>query len=229
MSSPFDGIMDTFLDMHGGEVTVYRNYGTPEQTERVFPRALKNTRTKRGGGDIFQFRNREDIEEGDIIQQKGSQDLWIVTETSDFLDGNTYLNFDVAVSRASRNGLMKARPGQGPHVSIGGSVYGGLQVSSPGARQNVTVNINPQVADAIAQLRQHVSASELDELDKDEISHELTRIEELAKKGNEPKAKVKLLEKLNVVEKMLSVSEKLAKIGGPLVGIIAAYAASTGG
>lgn len=222
MASPFKGILDHFMPLHGGPVTIYRNFGSPQQTERLIPKALKNTKTKHGGGQVFQFRDREDIIEGDIIQQKGSNDLWLVRDTNDFMDGEDFIYFEAEVEKASRTGSPRPKANMGNTVSIGGSVYGALQVGAAHSSQSVNVSVDQQFTSSMNQLRDVVRDSELDELDKEELLHEIGRVEELAKRDDE-KAKSKVMERLTVVEKGVSVSEKLAKVAIPLIATVRGY------
>lgn len=90
---------EEMLGLHGCDVIVFKHYGSGGQSEQKV-RALQNTRTERGGGDIFQFAQRVDVAPGDVIQVQCSRDLWRVTDSQDFMDGNTFVNFDVSVERA---------------------------------------------------------------------------------------------------------------------------------
>lgn len=217
----FRGVFLSFFDMHGGPVTVYRNYGTPSEISHTW-KALQNTKTKHGGGDIFQFAERHDIEPGDILQREGSKDLWLVTDTQDFMDGMEYVNFDVSVVKATRTGAARQMPGMGNHIHIGGNVIGGVQVGTTNSSQNVNAILGPQDEDAFNRLRKAVSESQLDSHDKDEVNHTLDRVRELAKREPEQKTKASINEKLATVEKMIKLSEGLAKIALPLIEMVRA-------
>ena len=59
--------------------------------------------------------------------------------------------------------------------------------------------------------------SDLDDFDKEEIEHDLDRVKKLADVEPTEKSKSSIINKLAVVEKMASVSEKLAKVAAPLI------------
>lgn len=219
MTSPFKGILNTFLASHGCTLTVFRNYGTAEQSELVVQKALKNTKTKTGGGHVFQFPQRYDITEGDIIQQNGSQDFWLVTNAHDFMDGNDFIYFEADVELASKTGAARPRPVFGHTVNIGGNVVGGLQVGTLQSTQTTNVSINQQIATPLNQLVDAVRRSDLDQIDKEELLHEIARVEELAKKSD-TKATSKAMERLTVIEKGVAVSERLATLAVPLIAAV---------
>jgi len=172
--------------------------------------------TKTGGGHVYQFPQRYDIAEGDMIQQKGSRDVWLVTDAHDFMDGDDFIYFEADVERASRTGAARPKPGFGHTVNIGGNVLGGLQVGTHRSTQTTNVSINQQIATPLNQLSEAVRGSDLDQLDKEELLHEIARVEDLAKRGDE-KATSKAMERLNVIEKGVAISERFATLAVPLI------------
>lgn len=101
--------------------------------------------------------------------------------------------------------------------------YGQVQVDSPHARQEMNVTINQQFNESMRNLLAAVATSDLDAHDKDEIGHTLDRVKHLAAGEQTEKSKSSVLDKLKVVEKMVSVSEKLSKIAMPLILIVRAH------
>ena len=115
----------------GDNVVIFRNHGTPTETQQRV-RGLKNTKTKRGGGDVFQFLDKLDIRPDDIIQIEGARDLWRVTDCHDDVINGTFQHFEVDVVRhLSAGGFAPpSRPSFANTVNVHGNVTGALQVGT---------------------------------------------------------------------------------------------------
>jgi hypothetical protein len=85
----------------GGTGLVHKNWGTPQQTT-VELLGLKSSEKNRPKNVMFQFPERLDIATGDVIQQKGAQDLWRVTDVEDSVHGDVYVYFEAKVEKTGR-------------------------------------------------------------------------------------------------------------------------------
>jgi hypothetical protein len=165
---------------------------------------------------VFQFLKVVDVAPGDIIQQDGSRDQWLVTDTSDHVQSGVFIKFEAAVERAGAGGAPRPKRAMGHTVNVAGNVIGGLQVGAQNSVQNVSVTQNAKLQRAIDEIRAAVAGSDdLDADDKDEVNSTLDRLCELAKREATEKTKTNINDKLTTVEKMINVSTKLAKIAGP--------------
>ncbi|HEY6185775.1 MAG TPA: hypothetical protein VIW67_26270 [Terriglobales bacterium] len=73
---------EEMVRMLGCTVQIYKNLGTRDQKVTEV-RGLKNSEKNRPDKVIFQFLEALDIQNGDILQQKGTRDLWRVIDTED--------------------------------------------------------------------------------------------------------------------------------------------------
>jgi hypothetical protein len=103
------------------------------------------------------------------------------------------------------------------------TLIGGVQVNSPNASQQVNIVINREVREAIDKLGAAVAISELDNHDKDEIKHSLERIAQLAAQTPTEKSKRSILEKLELVERMVKLGTTLSPIAIPLIKIVRSH------
>jgi hypothetical protein len=197
-----------------GQIVVYKNYGTPAQTE-VQMRANKNRKNKQR--DEFQFLERCDIQHGDVIKQSSSHDLWVVDETEDHVVGDTFVCFNVFVTRADAVGAARSQPAPSNAVHVTGPVYGGIQIGSHGSTQQIHVKVDHRYEESMQHLRRAVNDSDLSDLDKEEVSHSLDRVDQLAKREQTPETKLKITEKLAVVSSMIAISQGLAVIAMPYI------------
>jgi hypothetical protein len=207
----------SLLGHFGNQVTVFKSYGAPAQSSVVVPKAMQNTKTKRGGGDVFQFPDRIDVVPGDVIQQKGSNDLWYVTDTEDIMAGGEFTYFQAAVEKGKPGGSRK--PAQhGPNtVNVHGPVYGGLQVGNTNSSQSVVnVSVNTKLDELIGQVLEGARRENVNPTDIEEVEHELQRVKELAQREKTPDITERINKRLAVVQNLLGV----CKTAGPYVASI---------
>ena len=141
-----------FLEMlriGGCDVEIHKDWGMP--TQRSFTaRALQNSEKNRSDLEMFQFPDRIDLEPDDVIQIKGSENLWIVIEVLDEMSGNELINYRANVERTTRNqlssrdGLPKATnqvAGAAIHnvVTITAHNLYQVQVGSTNSSQNLSI------------------------------------------------------------------------------------------
>jgi hypothetical protein len=123
----------------------------------------------------------------------------------------------VTVEQQPRETAERGRITRSAHIVNVHNLYGGVQLDSPGANQHVRISFCQEVHAEVERLREAVRGSDLDEFDKGEIEHNLDRIKRVAEGEQSQKSRSSILEKLSVVEKMVTVSERLAKIVAPLI------------
>jgi hypothetical protein len=212
----FRNSFERILDRMGGSVLAHRQWGTPAQ-RTIEVRGMKNSSKNRPQDVSFQFLDRIDIRPGDVLQQKGAQDLWRVTDVEDVVRGDVYNHFEASVERMSG---APVRTPSAAQVVIHGSNYGGVQVASPHGVQHVTAEVL-QVDENIGQLRTLISRLQASDLEKEEIALALDRLAQLARKPRSEEVVSKANEKLELVKSAFSVSKELATLSAPHIGFLA--------
>ena len=208
---------DRIMKLMGGTVLIHKNWGNPnQQTTEV--RGLKNSEKNRPNAVMFHFSEAMDIHPGDILQQKEARDLWRVTEVEDTIHSDVYINFEAKVEKFSGSAV---RPASGrSQVIIQGSVYGGIQLDSPHATQNVSVQVL-KIDENLRQLRELLQKASILELDKEEASQALDRIAQLSRKEQSPEVVSKLKEKLELVKTTFDIAKDIAVTAAPYIAAIA--------
>jgi hypothetical protein len=108
-------------------------------------------------------------------------------------------------------------------VELNAPLSGNLQVGTWNSSQSAIVTVNREVEAQLAQLREVVSKSDLAPMDRDDALHELHRVEELAKHKPTTDVAKRINERLDLLQRMLNVSQKLARIAGPLILALTKY------
>lgn len=210
-----NGFKQVFRSL-GGTVLVHKNWGTPQQTTEE-QGGLKNCEKNRPQNVMFQFPERLDIAAGDVIQQKGAQDLWRVTDVEDRVQGDFYVNFEAKVEKMS--GPSK-HPYSGAQVVVHGPNYGGIQIAGAQSNQNMTIKL-ACVQENLKHLRSLGATLPVSDLDKEELELALDRVGHLAAKPKTEEVVAKMNEKLNLVKSVFSVSKDVATLAMPYIGMIA--------
>ncbi len=167
---------------------------------------------------MFQFPQKVDVETGDVLQQEGASDLWEVYETEDHLVSGTYVHHDAYVHKY--NGLIGRQEEKHSSVHIGGDNLGGIQIGNKLSSQTVNVNVSPFYSELEALRDIVVDATDIDELDKEEVQLALDRVEELSQREDKPPSLLKRIkEKLDFVKTSIDLSEK-AIIAAPYIAAI---------
>lgn len=196
------------LRQFGGTILVHKRYGTQAQTTTEH-RGMKNNEKNAPNKVIFQFPEKVKIENGDVLQQEGASDLWEVYETEDQVVSGIYIHFDAFVQK--RDGSLGRIKERLPSVHIGGDNLGGIQIGTKRSTQTVNVTVSPFLPELEA-LRDIVDdATDIDELDKEEVKLALDRVEELSKREEKAPSLLKRMnEKLDFVKTSVALSEKAA-------------------
>jgi hypothetical protein len=208
---------DQILRDMGCTVLIHKQWGTPNQ-QTVEARGLKNNEKNRLDKVMFQFPEAMDIQPGDILQQKGARDLWRVIDIEDEIHGDVYVNFEAKVEKFS--GPASRPTPERSQVIVQGSVYGGIQLDSPHATQNFSVQVL-QVDENIRHLRELLQKAHISELDKEEATHALDRILQLSRKERSPEVISKLKEKLELVKTTFDLAKDIAAAATPYLAAIA--------
>jgi hypothetical protein len=207
-----------FKMMHreqGKPVIILKNYGKADQSERRI-RALKVN----NDGDAFQFLDVIDVVPGDVIQEEGSTKIWRVTDTTEHTEDGVFTEFEASVERHTP-GVHPQPPSGGIYI---GTNYGPVQAHSPHGTQHATVNINQQVLELVNKIKASTDRSdELDDLDKEEVRHQLDRVCDIAKGPPTAKTKATINDKLVAIEKTISVATKTAALVTPWIVVLREY------
>ncbi len=197
----------------GGTILIHKKWGTEAQSTTE-ARGLKNSEKNRPDKVMFQFPEAMDIEVGDLLQQKGARDLWKVTEVEDTIHGDVYVLFEANVEKF--NGTAQRAPSGRSQVIVQGSVYGGIQLDSPNASQNISVQLF-QVDENIRRLKDLIQGGNIPELDKEEAIQALERISQLSRKEKEPSVVSKMKEKLELVKTTIDLSKDIIAPAAPYI------------
>lgn len=202
---------------HGQTILIYKNYGTPQQTIHE-ARGLKNSEERRPDKVLFQFGELQSVSRGDILQVKGSRDLWCVTDTEDEVEGGVLISFTVHV--AKQDAPRREWPNHQPiHLNVNAPVYGTIQIQSPNSSQNVSISLN-QVEVSLEKLKDLLSKSSINELDKEEALAAIDRINQLAHKPKTNDVIARAKEKLELVKNTIGTAVELSKITAPYIALI---------
>lgn len=204
------------LNHLGGTVLIHKQWGTPNQ-QTTEARGLKNSEKNRPDKVMFQFPEAMDIQPGYILQQKGARDLWRVTDVEDEVHGDVYVHFEAKVEKFS--GPTSPVTGRS-QVIVQGSVYGGIQLDSPNATQNVSVQVL-QTDENLRRLRELLQKAPISDLDKEEAGQALDRISQLSRKEQNPEVVGKIKEKLELVRNTFDLAKDIAVTAAPYIAAIA--------
>lgn len=201
------------LRVGGIDVSVYKGWNTDNMT-RTELRAVKEK-------GAFHFRVDDEISKGDVIQPAGSKSFWRVVDTDEEFALGTATHQIVRVEKIDELGNKVHLNAEGRAVFYG-NVTGGVQVGGHGNTQTVQIATtgNADFDKAVEALLRLVENSGLSELDKEEVSIDIQRMNELAKKP----PSVDLVEK---AQKRLSLIKTTLEVAG-LVGKASPYLAAVG-
>lgn len=86
-----------------GSIVLHKNFNC-SNVELIEVKGMKNNEKGRPANVMFQFPDKFDVKIGDVIQQKGSSDLWRIYKTEDKIIGNVFVYFITYVKRIDTNG-----------------------------------------------------------------------------------------------------------------------------
>lgn len=93
----------TVMRLRGQTIIVHEHFNTPETTSYEV-KGFKNTEGKNSRRVIFQFPEALDIPVGAVLQVKGSRDYWLIIDTEDIVEENTFINFVARVVKINLAG-----------------------------------------------------------------------------------------------------------------------------
>ena len=201
----------------GGTILVHKNHGKQDNsiTEHM---GLKNHKEHNPDKIMFQFSEKIDINVGDVLQQKESSDLWEVYETSDNIVAGTFIFFEAYVTKS---GSKIAHPSSGTtSVIIEGANLGGIQIGTTNSKQKVSVTVSPVKPELEALRRLVIEATDIDELDKEDIQLALDRVEDLSTRDKSPGLIKKVKDKIDLIETLLNVSVKASAAAPHFLAIV---------
>ncbi len=171
---------EAMVEIQGQTIIVHQNINTPEATS-FEARGPKNTKTKRSSQVVFQFIEALDIPVGAVLQVKGSRDYWKVTDTEDFVEDETFINYEVHVEKVNLAG-QPTRPS-----AKGGPVY---NLHGPHSRVDIhsedrSVNVSHQNTENVfAEMRQIIQTQVQSDEERNEILNSLNELESSKGSGN---------------------------------------------
>ena len=216
IGNTFKHSFQMMLQHAGSTILVHKCWGTPQQTTSEL-RGLKNSEKNRPQNVMFQFPERIDVAAGDVIQQKGAQDLWRVVDVEDCVEGDVYVYFEAKMEKMS--GPPKHTP-LGAQIVVQGANYGGIQVSGPHSTQSMSVEVI-QVQENLKHLRSLATQLPISDLEKEELGLAIDRVGQLAAKPKSEDVLAKAREKLDLIKSVFSVSKDLASLAIPYIAMIA--------
>jgi len=199
------------IDTNGGPVLVHRQYGTPDQ-ETFEHFAMKNHKKGRPDDRMFQFKERIDVQVGDVIQQKESRDVWRVIELEDRVQAGAFTCMEAKIEKL--NAAPSRRDTQVNNVTIHGDNYGGVQVGTENSSQHTHTSV---VCDSVDRLMQLVDDSDLADLDKEDATAELDRIKKLAERDATPEVLDRLSKRVNIFRNTVAGATGLATVIEPYI------------
>ena len=211
MGEQFKRGIHLLIDTNGGPVHVHRNYGTPDQ-ETFEHFAMKNHKKGRPDDRMFQFKERVDVQVGDVIQQKESRDLWQVIELEDRVQAGSFTCMEAKIEKM--NAAPSRKGTQVNKVEIHGDNYGGVQVGTENSSQYTHTSI---VYDSVDRLMQLVNDSDLADLDKEDAEAELDRIKKLADRDATPDVLDRVNKRVSIFRNTVAGATALAAVIEPYI------------
>ena len=202
----------------GDDILVYKNWGNPSQSVKEV-RGLKNSHKGRPKDVMFQFLADPGLAIGDVVQQKGSRDLWRVVELRDDVLSGVFHSLDADVVNVSATAKPTSPREDGHTVVIHGSVHGGVQVASPNAIQHNTVQVS-HIENDIRQISRLLAESSLPQLEKEDAALALARISDLASREKAPDMLAKVAEKIESLKSIALGVSSLPPMIVPLLDLL---------
>src|ERR1017187_6638514 len=103
----------------GSTILIHKNWTTPDQKTTEDRGSVAKEKS------LFCFLERHEIAGGNVLQQKGGNDLWRVVDREGEIMADTFIQLHVSVEKL--NAPMK-KPKGGNNFTIHGSMYGAVQV-----------------------------------------------------------------------------------------------------
>jgi Mn-dependent DtxR family transcriptional regulator len=145
------------------------------------------------------------------------QDIVIELESKGLTDGNDQSTWIIAAglleieSGGQRTGAASTTINYTANI---GTNYGNLDQGGRGNTQSVTLTNNPDFERTLTGLIELLRASDISQLDKDDIIHDVERVKQLAQQNDTPGALERAQKKLDAVKTGIEVADS----GGELLG-----------
>lgn len=211
--------IQTIISLHGGEIEIIKNYGNENQSTRKV-KGVKN-RTKDTKRDVFQFVDQLDIEAGDVLKEKGSRDLWQVSEVEDKTWQGTFQALYVYVRKLG-SAASPFQATKASHIQVNAPIYGNVQINSDNSNQSQQGTMPAELLSLFGQAKTIVDQSELSELIKREIQEHLEKIQQLSQtsESEKPAALEIIGKRLEFTKKFIENSAYLTKELLPILTLI---------
>lgn len=100
------------------------------------------------------------------------------------------------------------------NTTVHGHNYGGIQSGGQGNTQNITLTNNPDFERNLSGLIELLRASNISQVDKDDLIHDVERVKQLAQQKDEPRALEKAQKRLDAIKTGIEAVDS----GGELIG-----------
>jgi len=207
------GIFRHFFTQHGQTIIVHNNWNN-DDVASFEVRALKNRKDTKE--IVFQFAERVDVKPGSVLQIKGSQDFWRVTDTEDHVMYEEFVYFEAYVEKVDELGKVLRSSAKGQAV-FNAPVHGGVQVGGHQNVQNISVSSGSSMDEVVAKLVELVKSSSLSALDKEDVIEAAERLPQLAAKDKSPEVIERAKSRLELIKSTLETSKELGTVAAPIL------------
>jgi hypothetical protein len=217
MDGPGDTLREVFeetlLEINGSNLTIYKNWGTPNMTSAQ-SRGIKKDK------NIFEFPVNTSIEKDDVIQIEGSRSFWKAFDIDEEIKFGIPVNLKVRVIKIDNLGNEIRINAEGRAI-FHGDIYGGVQLGGHGNTQNISISntVNPDFQASISSLVELIKQSSINELDKEELVADLDRVNQLSTKEQTTEVIDRAQKKITIIKTALEVSDLALKFSPYLIPI----------
>ena len=151
------GVAKSLIRSHGSNVNVFKADNDTD-TPNITVKALKNSK-KGSKAVVFQFPEPQDIEVGDVINQVGARDRWVVTETEDVVIQNQYSHFEVYVDKEGSAKRASVVP-----ASVIYNLHGNSRINNSSTDNSINISVpeTSQLLQLVTDLRNEVTRLNLE-------------------------------------------------------------------
>lgn len=207
------GIVSGFIKTNGQTLTIYNNW--KQNNEYSFEvRGMKNSYRSK---PFFQFDQRCDIKCGTVIQPKGSQDFWGVTDSEDMVIRDVFDHMNVNVQKITEDDLFDDLQRHPRSVTIinHAPVYG----QQIGGENNTQTNIaiGEDINEVIKSLKELLQNSSIPELEKGDVREAIDSILNLSTQKKSKGVLERVRSRLATIVSIISSSQIIYERAQPLI------------
>jgi hypothetical protein len=105
------------LQAHGSDATIFKNKDQPSERQ-IIARTMRNQEKEGGRKKYFCFLEGTDISTGDVIQLKGSRDIWRITETEDHIHSGVVVQIKAFYEKYEATNLQSSTTHYGTELTV---------------------------------------------------------------------------------------------------------------